>query len=403
MEESSNLQQPNSQFIQSIQAGLRYWQKKTQKLGAEDVRWLDSRRQNFFRAIEFGLNQPETWNDTAVLLLQTFDFGETQGYWSEWIPIVEQALANAPEKESVVYGRLQNRLGQLYRLANRLPEAEVQHNAALALAKSLENQELLLITYTCLAEYSLSLKQVDQTRAYGQAALDLAQTLPDLERLEAFARRILGTIEEFMGNWAEAINQYQQAIELWRTLDNHTYLARTWLDLGNVYSGINEYTLGQQAYEEAQAILRPTNNVTDKAIVAQNLGVLYYRQEEWAKAEAALLEVDLIKLREQHEFNLLAKIYNNLGNIYLKMKRLENAAEQLNLAIEIFRQRENELELGNSLGTLASVYEADGEHTKALQFYEEAVMLLQKFPESQWAKKLLREFGAAFARLRVKN
>ena len=105
------------------------------------------------------------------------------------------------------------------------------------------------------------------------------------------------------------------------------------------------------------------------------------------------MEIDAVTLREQNEFGLLGFLYNNLGNVYLKMGRWEKASEYLILAIEIFRQRENELALGNSLGTLASVYEQEGKQEKALQLYDRAIKLLQRFPESQWAQKLSEEFG----------
>lgn len=392
---------PDPNFIQSIRAGLRYWQKKTETMQAGQAMWLDGQRFNLNEAVVQGLRYPETWQDTALLLLQTFDYSEWRGYWHEWTAVFEQALASAPEKETEVYGRMQNRLGQLYRLGNRLPEAETQHQAVLALAQQLANDDLLAITYNCLAEYHLSQRDVAQTRTFGQAALDLAQTRPSLERIGAFAHLSLGRIDEFVGNWPAAIDHFQQAIQTWRKLNNHVYLARTWSALGYVYAHTGEFGLAQQAYEEAAAILSPTNNVKDKAFVSLRLGTLYYRQENWARAEAAFLEIDPVALQEQNEFELLAAFYNNLGNVYLEMKRWDSAADHLNLAITLFRERENQLDLGNSLGTLANVYEQDGKQVEALPLYEEAIQLLRQFPESQWAQKLLREFGAAYERLRA--
>ena len=392
--------EPDPDFIKSIRAGLGYWQKKTETMQAGQAMWLDGQRFNLNEAVVQGLRYPETWQDTATLLLQTFDFSEWRGYWYEWTAVFEQALAAAPEKEAEVYGRMQNRLGQLYRLGNRLPEAEAQHQAALALAQQLANDDLLAITYGCLAEYHEAQRNVGQTRTFAQAALDLAQTRPSVERIAAFAHINLGKIDEFVGNWPAAIDHYQQAIQVWRKLNNQVYLARTWANLGNVYVHTSEFGLAQQAYEEAGAILSPTNNVKDKAWVSLNLGVLYYRQKTWDKAEAAFLEIDPVVLREQNEFDLLASVYNNLGNVYLEMKRWDSAANYLALAIALFRERENALELGNSLGTLASVYGQDGQQEAALPLYAEAIQLLLQFPESQWAQKLLREFGAADEKLR---
>ena len=87
---------PNPQFMQSLVASLHYWQKKTKVLGPDKVQWLDSRRRNLFQAVQFGLSQPETWEATVQVLLQSFNFAEWRGYWQEWILVMQEALANAP-------------------------------------------------------------------------------------------------------------------------------------------------------------------------------------------------------------------------------------------------------------------------------------------------------------------
>lgn len=403
MENSANSGTPNPQFIRSIQAGLRYWQQKTETLGPEQVAWLDSRRQNLHQAVLFGLNQSETWEDTVQLLLQAFDFSEWRGYWPEWIPVFEQALAKAPEKETVLFGRLQNRLGQLYRLDNRLAEAEGQHQRALALAQRLVEEELLANTYNCLAELHLSQKNVDLTKVYGRAALGLTKSRPGFERLEAFTRTNLGRIEEFVGNWPEAIAHYDLAAKLWRELKNHTYLARSLNDLGNVYTNTNEFAKAQQAYEEAGVILESTNNVKDKAYVYSNLGVLYYRQEKWEEAKTALLHIDPLALRAQNELNLLASFYNNLGNVYVKLAQWPGAEENLKLAVEMFRSLNDKINLGNSLGTLATAYVGLGEPEAAKSCFEEGLALLRQYPQSEFANRVINTYTTAYEALEVKE
>ncbi len=389
----------NPQFIQSIQSGLRYWQKKTKAMGPTQLQWLDTRRHNLHQAIIFGLNQPETWEDTAKLLLQTFDFSEWHSYWQEWVSVFEQALTNAPEKETGLYGRLQNRLGQLYRLDNQLPLAKAQHQAALALAQQLQDEELLAITYNCIAEFHLSQKNVELTKANGQAALELTRAKPELRRLEAFTHRILGQIEGYTGNYTAAIKHYQHAGHYWREVNNHIYLARSLTDLGNAYVNNKEFSSAEKAYEEAGEIFASSEYMKDKAIVYLNLGVLHYRQEAWPEAEAAFLQINPISLQEQKEFGLLAQFYNNVGNVYLKMAQWGKASDYLTEAIKIFRQRNVEDELGNSLGTIASVYVQLGDRTRALHCFEEALALLAKFPESAWAQRLSVEFRAEYQRV----
>lgn len=394
---------PNPQFIQSIQAGLRYWQQKTATLGPEQVHWLDQRRKNLHQAILFGLNQPETWEDTAQLLLQAFDFSEWRGYWSEWVPVFEQALANAPEKESVVYGRLQNRLGQLYHLDNRLSEAEEQHQATLTLAQRLGHDELLFITYQCFAELYQRQKDVNRTREHVELALALTQTQPALEAKAGFTHRILGHLEEYLGNWAEAIQQNQKAVELWRKHNNHIYLARTLNDLGNVYQKDKQYGRAQKAYKEAADILKMTLSFKDMARVYTNLAVLFYRQEKWQDAEKSLLQISPTDLKANHDTELFANWYNNLGNVYLKMAEWEKAEAQIAVAMQVWRDIDDKLNLANSVGTLGKVYGQTEQIERSLSCYEEAISLLREFPESEWGQKLLKEFTAEYEAVRAKG
>ena len=190
---------------------------------------------------------------------------------------------------------------------------------------------------------------------------------------------------------------------MWRKLNNYTYLARSLIDLGSVYSRQGEFALAQKAHEEAGEIIKPTNNIKEQAYIYQQLGILYYRQEKWVEAETAFLHLSPIALRELKEFDLLAGFYNNLGNVYLKMAQWDKSREYLIQAIEILRHINNKLDLGNSLGTLATVYKQIGEKEKALQGYEEAISLLYAFPESQWAQKLLGEFVPEYEELRTES
>ncbi|MCA9943911.1 MAG: tetratricopeptide repeat protein [Anaerolineales bacterium] len=387
---------PNPQFIQSIQAGLRYWQQKTETLEAEQVVWLDERRQNLHQAVLFGLNQSETWEDTVQVLLQAFDFSEWRGYWPEWIPVLEQALATAPDNETELYGRLQNRLGQLYRLDNRYPEAMTQHEQVLQLAKKLGNYRLTLFASAGLLEIYLKQRQIEQAEKVGAMALQLLEKDESHERLKAYILKNLAEVENFVGNWHKSAEYLQSAIQLFRAQGNQVYVIRCTCDLGVTYLRGQDFTEAQRAFEEAAQLLEGTTYEIDRAKNYMNLGVLFFNQQKWAEAAEAFAQINPIALREQREINLLAMLYNNFGNVYLKMAKWKQAEENLELAIEIFRQTKNDLELGNSLGTLATVYVALNERDLAKRCFEEALALLEQFPNSAWAKKITAEIKEGY-------
>ena len=391
--------QPDSEFIKSILASLKYWQQQTQNLQPDQVKKLDTKRRNLHTAVEFGLGQPETWEDTARVLLQAFNFAEWRGYRQEWVATLQQALAKAPEKETVLYGRLQNELGQLYRLSHKFPQALAQHQQALALSERLADQELKAITYQNLCEAHLRSNQYLAAEKYGLLALQTVQTLSGQERLQAFVLISLGGVAHFKGDLTTAETYLRQAVTLRRGLNDPVYLARSLNDLANSLIAQNKFQEGQQAFEEALAELEPTTNVIDKARIWLNLGVLFYRQERWAEAEKSFVKIDQLALQVQNDFALLGSVRNNLGNVYLKQQLYAEASRSLEQAIDVWRTLENELELANSLGTLAEVQVERGQAREARTLYQESLALLSSYPDSAWGQKLAGEFEAALAQL----
>ena len=397
--DAENSNQPAPEFIESILRSLNYWQQQTKNLQPEQVKKLDKQRRNLNTAVQFGLSQPVTWEATATVLLQAFNFAEWRGYWGEWIPILQQALASAPEKETVIYGRLQNELGQLYRLSHKFPEALAQHQHALTLAEKLAELELKAISYQNLCEAYLRSNQFPEAKEYGLLALQAVQMLSDHKLLQASILNSLGEVSRFGGNLATAEDYLRQAVTLRRELAEPVYLARSLNDLGNILGGQNKYEAAQRAFEEAEVILRSTTDVIHKAKVRLNLGVLFYHQKRWAEAEDSFRQIDLLALRAYNDLALVGGIYNNLGNVYLKQGRYLEAADSLTQAIQIWRSIENELELANSLGTLAEVRTKTGQIEVARPLFQDSLTLLARFPENAWGQKLLRNFKVALARL----
>ncbi|MGD8857320.1 MAG: tetratricopeptide repeat protein, partial [Chloroflexota bacterium] len=128
---------PSAQFISSVAANLAYW---CDHEGLADPRaWpaLDRERRNLFQAVEYGLQLPQTWSAAADLALKSYTYVFERGYWSEWTPVLEQALSACPDENSAVKWRLAQQLGSFYRRLRRLDDAEAFHEQAEAVARSL--------------------------------------------------------------------------------------------------------------------------------------------------------------------------------------------------------------------------------------------------------------------------
>ena len=94
-------------------------------------------------------------------------------------------------------------------------------------------------------------------------------------------------------------------------------------------------------------------------------------------------------------YHLRGSLTHNLGNTLLALGILEEARLYLDQAIAFWEQADDDLELANSVGTLAEVYEADEAWQTAVATYDQALELLVNYPDHSWAKRLRQNFTEA--------
>jgi len=384
-------------FINSLQASLAFWQKETGDLTPEQLARLDRRKRNLFRAVKMGLLWEETWRDTAVVAWQSFDFLEWRGLWQEWIPVLEKAIADAPPQEAGLKARLLNRLGQLYTKERRFAAAQDAHEEASALAAAADDPEAMIAAYLSVAELLKNQHQYDMAELMVRQALLEIEWLDDNTRQLAFAYNTLGNIARLRGDWTIAERNLRQAVQLYRCLDEPVYLARRLNDLGIVLTNVGQYEQAETTFEEAANILTSINDESDRSHILINWGVLYYRQERWSEAETIFRRIDTLVLAQAGEVGQQAQTLNNLGNVLLKRGQWVEAAECLQKAIALWRQMGDEINLANSLGTLAELRVTQENQSEAVPLYEEAITILRRYPDSNWTSKLLAAFTRGLA------
>ncbi len=379
-------------FISSLQASLAFWQKETGNLTSEQLTRLDERKRNLFRAVQLGLLWPETWRDTAVVAWQSFDFVEWRGLWREWIPVLEKAIADAPPPAAGLKARLLNRLGQLYAKERRFTAAQTAHEEASALAAEADDAEAMIAAYLSMSELYKNQHQYDKAELLARQALLEIERLDDNTRYLAFAYKILGNTARQRGDLTTAEKFLRRAVKLRYQLDEPVHLARELHDLGLILTEAGQYEEAVIIYEEAAAILVPVNDETDKSLILMSLGYLYYRQEKWVEAESTFRRIDTLALARSGEIGRQALTLNNLGNVLLKKGEMGEATECLQEAISLWQQIGDEVNLANSLGTLAELLTIYGNQAEATIYYEEAIVILSRYSDNAWARKLLVEF-----------
>jgi tetratricopeptide (TPR) repeat protein len=387
---------PQASFIRSVKANISYWQTHLDGIEDEQMPALNFEQPNLLRAVEFGLVLAETQGETAELILTAFPFVEHCGHWQRWQAVFEKAAKSCREAPWQV--ALLNRWGQLLRLLRQLERAIIIHHEAEKVARQLAETHWLAVTQFNLGEDYRYSHTYNLAESYALAALTLFSQHNDL-RWQAATLNTLGLIAQDNRQLNLSETRLQQAIDIWRQIDQGTELARSLNNLAITLQAQHKFAEAGRCYEEAKILLADTASELDKVRVQNGLGTLYLDWGQLEKAELAFREANLPVLQDSGDFYTRAAILQNLGNALLLQGRYAEAGVYLRRSATFWQQIEEKLMLANTWGTLAEALTGQGQKEMAISFYDQALMLLQAYAEHPIGQKWRDQLTAQRAKL----
>jgi tetratricopeptide (TPR) repeat protein len=386
-------------YIQAIHNGLHYWRQQAGDLDDAAVAALDRDRFNLHQLLEEGLRLEATQLPTAALMAHLGHFIETRGYWEEWLPLLERAIAacaNAP----ALHARLLYWQGYfLAEKRGRYEEAVAVLQAARQVAQTADDRRLLAETLFYLGEIQRQMHRYDAAGRYAHEALATFRQQPASGSWVAATLNCLGNIAENQGEYDTAVQYLTESVALWRQDHRTVRLARVLKDLATAYTGTGNIEQAHTCLAEAYRLVINSPYELDKIRFLIEIGVAYYRQKNWVEAAEAFRQANTPYLQNSPDLFVRATLANNQGNVLYEQQQWIGAEAHIRQAIPLWRAQNDDLHLGNSLGSLGKVLAAQAKKEEADECFAEAITLLAQFPQNQWANKLLAEFRDCQQRL----
>ncbi|HRQ40115.1 MAG TPA: tetratricopeptide repeat protein [Chloroflexota bacterium] len=389
---------PHPQFVRGIQAGLRYWQVETQDESDAAIRRLDAERHNLYRLVQYGRAVPDLWPDTAVLARNAFYLVERRGYWSEWIPVLEQAVTQWVQDDLRLKGQLLNQLGYFYCANRQLTAAVTAHAQAGQIARELANTDLLNHAWFYLCADYRHLRQYDQAEQYGILALAGFEQA-DNNKWQACAHNELGLLAYHRGDLVRARQRLETAVALHRQSGGVTDLLRTLNNLIGVARAEKNYDLALAYYREAASYFDVSSSEFDRTVFETALGGTLFELGRYAEAEAAFRRANTPYLQHSQHIHQRALVWQCLGNVLLKQNHLDESESCLQESARLWAAASDDMLLANTLGTLGELYMAKREAQTAVAYFDQALFHLDKFPDDATAVRLKGEFSVLKALL----
>ncbi|HEU4391686.1 MAG TPA: CHAT domain-containing tetratricopeptide repeat protein, partial [Blastocatellia bacterium] len=207
-----------------------------------------------------------------------------------------------------------------------------------------------------------------------QRALSLWRSLEN--RLdEASALEQVGVVYYFLDEKQKALEAFQQELQLWRTLGDYPReLAEALNNIGVVSGSLGFSQKAIESYEESLRLRRGAGDRQGIANSLDNLGLAYLDSGDLQKSLDRFNEA-LPIYREVKNQAGIANALNNIGGVYLTWDDYRRAADYFVQALEIRRALGQRREEAIALNNLGEVYGSLGEAQKALDFHRQALDL----------------------------
>ena len=209
----------------------------------------------------------------------------------------------------------------------------------------------------------------------------------------------LGYLLRQKGQMVHAIEYNQKALVLYKETGDHSGVASTLNNIGNIYDDQADLTTALEYYEKAITVAK-THNLTEKiAIYMINVSGIYKKLKNYQKAlEYSQMSLKVAKLHKYERGIASAHEYN--ATAYIKLGSPEMATKELLLAITLFEKLNADRGLHGCFLRLSQLYKSDKKLQEAKMFGMKAYSLASKIKDPVSIKIAAKNMSTVYVLLK---
>ncbi len=289
-------------------------------------------------------------------------------------------------------------------------------NSALSIAFKLKDREKQCHTLIKAGLIQWNMGNLEEAEAKYKKALNLAEILntgPLQKKCTAVLKiqKLYSQGRGFRssGEYNKAINSFQQAIDLARSIHSKEHELKCLRHLSLTYD--SQYNLENLHLNAKKAldIAKELHHKREIGLNSINLGIFFEKTENYSKALSHYEEALKIA-RELNNRDNQAACLNNISIIYKELGNHDKAIDCLQQALEIDKESENEIYIAMDLNNLAETYRKKGLFTgkkedlnRALNTFKKALEFIKKKKSKKTELQILNNIGTVNSDLKKYN
>ena len=198
---------------------------------------------------------------------------------------------------------------------------------ALKIAKQLKNDSLQLQSHYHLATAKFLSNNLPESMAHLDKALIIAKTSNSI-KYSLRTHNLKGIIQTQQGDYHNAVNNLQIAIEFAKTLHDTIALADIYQNLGGIYATLNENSLSKLIYQKSHNLLKTqdsTNYDVQLALINNEYNLTILKEDSLDKKNALLTVYTKITRLNPPYYDLQSNVLNYLGSLCTDLKQFDEA------------------------------------------------------------------------------
>lgn len=214
----------------------------------------------------------------------------------------------------------------------------------------------------------------------------------------ALARHKLGAFCQKKSVYTEAINQFNEALNLCSKSEQESLRVSILNKLGEVHLSLKNYNTAEKYFKRAgdEAL-----NLDDTKVIAynkSNLGSCYEKKGDYVKAIE--YQKESLQLYEQlADIEGVSVVNENIGSIYEDLEQFDLAKKYFEKALSLHADKKD-VRLSNILNNLGDVYRKAGFLNKGLAYTKESLLVAQQIGNKEEEASSYRDLSKNYALLR---
>ncbi len=205
-----------------------------------------------------------------------------------------------------------------------------------------------------------------------------------------------GEYYESISEFDEARDALQKALVACRIDEDCGQEARVLSRLGMIAWRQGDYAAAESVYEEALGVIGEDEAYRrEEADVRYGLGLVYRQQQNYEQAQQQFQQEILLN-QKRSDRQKEARTLNALGGIAFNTKQPDVALQFCNRSLEIRYAIGDLTGVGSNLLNIAQIYYSTGDYYQTEQFLKRALAIHQGVRSSWWLASTLNQFGILY-------